>query len=150
MADIRILTEAELRSHIQLNLAAIECVEQAFHALATRAVIMPPIMRLDIVEHNGEIDVKTAYIPGVDSLAIKISPGFFDNPKLGPRKPATGFSFATYPAADTLMIMTKPTIRKGNRNKLSIPPILCRFLRRLRIDQSWNSRRTTHATAVKA
>jgi ornithine cyclodeaminase len=83
MADIRILTEAELRSHIQLNLAAIECVEQAFHALATRAVIMPPIMRLDIVEHNGEIDVKSAYIPGVDSLAIKISPGFFDNPKLG-------------------------------------------------------------------
>jgi ectoine utilization protein EutC len=83
MADIVILTEAELRSQVQLDLAAIECVEQAFHALATRAVVMPPIMRLDIVEHNGEIDVKTAYIPGVDSLAIKISPGFFDNPELG-------------------------------------------------------------------
>ena len=83
MADITILTEAELRSQIQLDLAAIECVEQAFHALATKAVVMPPIMRLDIVEHNGEIDVKTAYIPGVDSLAIKISPGFFDNPKIG-------------------------------------------------------------------
>ncbi len=83
MADIRILTEAELRSRVQLDLAAVECVEQAFHALATRAVVMPPIMRLDIVENNGEIDVKTAYIPGVDSLAIKISPGFFDNPKLG-------------------------------------------------------------------
>ena len=26
---------------------------------------------------------KTAYIPGLDSLAIKISPGFFDNPSLG-------------------------------------------------------------------
>ena len=60
-----------------------ECVENAFHALATKSVIMPPIMRLDIVENNGEIDVKTAYIPGVDSLAIKISPGFFDNPELG-------------------------------------------------------------------
>jgi len=83
MADIRILTEAELRSQIQLDLDAIECVERAFHALATRAVIMPPIMRLDIIENNGEIDVKTAYIPGVDSLAIKISPGFFDNPNLG-------------------------------------------------------------------
>jgi len=83
MADITILTEAELRSQVQLNPAAIECVEQAFHALATKAVVMPPIMRLDIVEHNGEIDVKTAYIPGVDSLAIKISPGFFDNPALG-------------------------------------------------------------------
>ena len=83
MGDITILTEAELRSQIQLDLASIECVEQAFYALATRAVVMPPIMRLDIIEHNGEIDVKTAYIPGVDSLAIKISPGFFSNPELG-------------------------------------------------------------------
>ena len=83
MADITILTEAELRSQIQLDLAAIECVEGAFHALATKAVIMPPIMRLDIIENNGEIDVKTAYIPGADNLAIKISPGFFDNPNLG-------------------------------------------------------------------
>lgn len=83
MSDITILTEAELRSQVQLDLAAIECVEQAFHALATKAVVMPPIMRLDIIENNGEIDVKTAYIPGVDSLAIKISPGFFGNPALG-------------------------------------------------------------------
>ena len=45
---------------------------------------MPPILRLDIPEHNGEVDVKTAYVPGLDSFAIKISPGFFDNPKLGP------------------------------------------------------------------
>jgi ornithine cyclodeaminase len=83
MADVRILTEAELRSQVQLDLAAIECIENAFHALATKAVVMPPIMRLDIIENNGEIDVKTAYIPGVDSLAIKISPGFFDNPGIG-------------------------------------------------------------------
>jgi hypothetical protein len=27
--------------------------------------------------------VKTAYIPGFDGFAIKVSPGFFDNPKLG-------------------------------------------------------------------
>ena len=27
--------------------------------------------------------MKTAYVPGIDSFAIKISPGFFDNPKLG-------------------------------------------------------------------
>jgi len=83
MPDIRILTEAELRSQISLDLSAIECVEQAFHALATKSVVMPPIMRLDILENNGEIDVKTAYIPGLNSLAIKISPGFFDNPSLG-------------------------------------------------------------------
>ncbi|MDH5354033.1 MAG: ornithine cyclodeaminase family protein, partial [Gammaproteobacteria bacterium] len=83
MAEIKILTEAELRSQISLDHQAIDCIEQAFLALATKPVVMPPIMRLDIIDNNGEIDVKTAYIPGLDSLAIKISPGFFDNPKLG-------------------------------------------------------------------
>jgi ornithine cyclodeaminase len=36
-----------------------------------------------IPEANGEVDVKTAYLPGFDGFAIKVSPGFFDNPKLG-------------------------------------------------------------------
>jgi ornithine cyclodeaminase len=44
---------------------------------------MPPILRLDIPEHRGEVDVKTAYVPGIDHFAIKISPGFFGNPALG-------------------------------------------------------------------
>lgn len=83
MSEIKILTEAELRSKISLDLQSIDCIEQAFAALATTAIVMPPIMRLDIIDNNGEIDVKTAYIPGLDSLAIKISPGFFDNPSLG-------------------------------------------------------------------
>lgn len=83
MPNIRILTEADLRKVIDLDLDAIACVENAFHALATKDVRMPPILRLDIDEYNGEVDVKTAYVPGLDSFAIKISPGFFDNPKLG-------------------------------------------------------------------
>lgn len=83
MAGIRILGEAELRGCVRLDDDAIACVEDAFRRLAVEAVAMPPILRLDIREHNGEVDVKTAYVPGVDSFAIKVSPGFFDNPKLG-------------------------------------------------------------------
>lgn len=83
MSRMTILTEAELRKIVKLDLAAVACVEHAFRALATLPVAMPPILRLDIPEHRGEVDVKTAYIPGVDGFAIKISPGFFDNPKLG-------------------------------------------------------------------
>src|SRR3546814_8634005 len=45
---------------------------------------MPPILHLEIAEANGEIDVKTAYVPGLDVLAMKMSPGFFGNPKIGP------------------------------------------------------------------
>jgi ornithine cyclodeaminase len=80
---MKILTEAELWRIVPLDLEAIDCVENAFHALATKAVAMPPILRLDIPEHRGEVDVKTAYVPGLDGFAIKISPGFFDNPKIG-------------------------------------------------------------------
>lgn len=83
MPRMTILTEADLRKIVRLDLDAIACVENAFRALATEAVAMPPILRLDIPEHRGEVDVKTAYVPGVDGFAIKISPGFFDNPKLG-------------------------------------------------------------------
>lgn len=80
---MHILTEAELRRCITLDAGTVDCIEQAFLALATKPVAMPPILRLDIPEHHGEVDVKTAYVPGLDSFAIKVSPGFFDNPKLG-------------------------------------------------------------------
>ncbi|MCW2238870.1 ectoine utilization protein EutC [Azospirillum canadense] len=83
MPRMTILTEAELRRLVPLDQDAVTCVENAFLALATKPVAMPPILRLDIPEHRGEVDVKTAYVPGLDGFAIKISPGFFDNPTLG-------------------------------------------------------------------
>lgn len=83
MSEMLVLTEADLRRIVSLDASAVECVEEAFAALATRPVAMPPILRLDIPEHRGEVDVKTAYIPGLDGFAIKVSPGFFDNPSLG-------------------------------------------------------------------
>ncbi|MBO0902921.1 ectoine utilization protein EutC [Jiella sonneratiae] len=83
MPEIRILTEAELRGFVALDIEIVGAIEAAFAALATKPVAMPPIMRLDIPEHRGEVDVKTAYVPGLDGFAIKVSPGFFDNPRLG-------------------------------------------------------------------
>lgn len=83
MSTIRVLTEQDLRRQVQLDIEAVDCVEQALGALAKGNVVMPPILHLAIEQYNGEVDVKTAYVPGVDSFAIKISPGFFDNPRLG-------------------------------------------------------------------
>jgi ornithine cyclodeaminase len=80
---VRILTEAELRAVVPLDLAAVEAVEAGFRALALGGVVMPPILSMAIEERNGEVDVKTAYVPGFDSFAIKVSPGFFDNPRRG-------------------------------------------------------------------
>ncbi|QRM29940.1 ectoine utilization protein EutC [Microvirga sp. VF16] len=83
MAKMVILTEPDLRRIVTLDDSAVACVEDAFLALATKPVVMPPILRLDIVENRGEVDVKSAYVPGLDGFAIKVSPGFFDNPKIG-------------------------------------------------------------------
>ncbi len=81
--DVTILTEADLRGLVKPDLSAVDIVERAFAALASGTVVMPPILSMAIPEANGEVDVKTAYIPGFDGFAIKVSPGFFDNPKIG-------------------------------------------------------------------
>ncbi|CAH2796899.1 MAG: Ectoine utilization protein EutC, similar to ornithine cyclodeaminase [uncultured Paraburkholderia sp.] len=83
MTSITLLGEAQLRELVPLDLAAIDQIEAAFLALATEDVAMPPVLRLDLPAHNGEVDVKTAWLPRFDSFAIKVSPGFFDNPALG-------------------------------------------------------------------
>lgn len=83
MAEVQILTRADLEKLVPLDHEAVRCVGDAFAALAGGHVIMPPILRLNIQEANGEVDVKTAYLPGLASFAIKVSPGFFDNPALG-------------------------------------------------------------------
>lgn len=83
MPDIRILTESDLRGVVGLSVELIDHIDAAFRSLASGRVVMPPILSMAIADHNGEVDVKTAYVPGLDGFAIKVSPGFFDNPKIG-------------------------------------------------------------------
>jgi len=81
--EVKIVTEAQLRRAVTLDLGLVDVIEHAFVALGSGQVVMPPILSMELAEMNAEVDVKTAYIPGIDGFAIKISPGFFDNPKLG-------------------------------------------------------------------
>lgn len=81
--DIRIVTEADLRAAVDLDLETVQVIEDAFGALSDGGVVMPPVMSMELAAAHGEVDVKTAYVPGFAGFAIKVSPGFFDNPKLG-------------------------------------------------------------------
>ncbi|SDE29098.1 cyclodeaminase [Paraburkholderia lycopersici] len=83
MRPVTLLGESQLRDLVPLDLAAVDQVESAFVALATEPVVMPPILNLALPERHGEVDVKAAYLPRFEQFAIKISPGFFDNPSLG-------------------------------------------------------------------
>ncbi len=63
MAEMRILTEADLRAIISLDLESIACVEDAFRALAGGGVSMPPILRLDIPAERGKWMSKPPIFP---------------------------------------------------------------------------------------
>ncbi|MDX1688968.1 MAG: cyclodeaminase [Candidatus Promineifilaceae bacterium] len=80
---ITILTEEEIRQVVGVDDEALAAVTDAFNRLAQGKAVMPPIMRIDVPENNGEVDVKSAYLQGLDSFAVKMSSGFFDNPKMG-------------------------------------------------------------------
>ena len=78
-----ILQSSEIKKCVQLNKKLIPIIEESFKSLVLGKAIMPPILRLDIEKYHGESDVKAAYIEGLDSYAIKIASGFFNNPNLG-------------------------------------------------------------------
>ena len=78
-----VLNSSEIKKSVQLNGQLIPIIEDAFKSLALGKTTMPPILRLDIEKYHGESDVKAAYIDGLDSYAIKVASGFFNNPNLG-------------------------------------------------------------------
>ena len=77
------LTKGELQRLVPLDLTLVDAIADGFRKLGGGGVEMPPILSLRVPDHNGEVDVKSAYVPGVDVIAVKISPGFFGNPRLG-------------------------------------------------------------------
>jgi ornithine cyclodeaminase len=84
MSDgIIVLSEQELRRFVKLDMDVIGKVELGFAELAAGKATVPPIMMLPVPEKNGEVDIKSAFIKGLPSMAIKIASGFFQNPDIG-------------------------------------------------------------------
>lgn len=83
MGAVRVLTETDLRSAVGLGPEELETIESVYPLISEGAGSMPPIMRIDVPENNGEIDIKSAYLPGYSGIAVKVSAGFFDNPGKG-------------------------------------------------------------------
>src|SRR3546814_16123011 len=83
MREVLVLTERDLRACVTLDIETVGIVERAFAALARGGVVMPPVLSMALAERHAEVDVKTANVSGLDSFAIKVSPGFFDTPRRG-------------------------------------------------------------------
>ncbi len=83
MEPVYVISENELKSVVVLDNCLIEAIEQGFSALQKGYATVPPVMMIPVPEKTGEIDVKSAYIRGVDSVAVKVASGFFENNKIG-------------------------------------------------------------------
>ncbi|MEA1911625.1 MAG: ornithine cyclodeaminase family protein, partial [Spirochaetota bacterium] len=83
MSSILILNENELQNLVKLDLEIVESIKKGFSELEKGNATVPPIMMIPVPEKTGEVDIKSAYIKGVDRLAVKVASGFFENSKLG-------------------------------------------------------------------
>lgn len=83
MGNVRVLTEPDLRSAVVMGPEELAAIEAVYPLISQGAGSMPPIMRIEVPENNGEIDIKSAYLPGYSGIAVKVSAGFFDNPQKG-------------------------------------------------------------------
>lgn len=80
---VTILTESEIRRCAAVDEPALQAVADGFSRLSRGQATLPPILRIDIPEAPGEVDVKTAYLHGLERFAVKVASGFFENPRLG-------------------------------------------------------------------
>ena len=81
--NVLVLNEAEIRRCAGMTHEAVAAVALGFTRLAEGRVSLPPIVRVDIPSSRGEVDIKTAYVEGLDRFAIKVASGFFGNPDIG-------------------------------------------------------------------
>jgi len=86
---VLILTEGQLRKLVQIDPPVIDAVADGFAHLSEGRVTQPPIMHIEIREHQGDVDIKSAHVKGMGRFAVKIGAGFFNNPAMGlPSSPA--------------------------------------------------------------
>ncbi len=81
--SVTILRESELRDLVRLDTASLEAVAEAFTWLADGRASMPPVMHIEVPDHGGDVDIKSAYVSGLDHFAVKMAAGFPGNVELG-------------------------------------------------------------------
>ncbi len=78
----RIVTEDALRDVIGYDQEALGQVAQGYRWLQEREISMPPVFHIDI-DAQSAVDVKGAYVSGLNAFALKMASGFYANADVG-------------------------------------------------------------------
>ena len=81
--SVLVLTESELRACVGFDERCLRMIEDAFTWISEGRVEMPPVMHIEVADHHGDVDIKSACVRGLDHIAVKVASGFFENPRIG-------------------------------------------------------------------
>ena len=81
--SVLLLSEPQIRQCVQLDQRALEAIEKAFVSLSRGEAVVPSPLEFHLADRNGEVHVKSAYLPGLPSYALKIASGFYGNAAQG-------------------------------------------------------------------
>ncbi|MGF6572531.1 ornithine cyclodeaminase [Paraburkholderia fungorum] len=79
---MKIWTKDEIIARFDME-RAVRMVEQGFIAYSRKTTQVPPIQNFQFEAINGECCIKSAYVDGADTFAVKVSSGFYNNPAAG-------------------------------------------------------------------
>lgn len=79
---MKIWTKDEIIARFDMQ-RAVRMIEQGFIAYSRKTVQVPPVQNFQFDAANGDCCVKSAYVDGTETFAVKVSTGFYDNPKQG-------------------------------------------------------------------
>lgn len=74
-----LLNEQQIRQCVQLDQRTLEAVEKAFVSLSRGEAVVPSPLEFHLADRNGEVHVKSAYLPGLPGYALKVASGFYGN-----------------------------------------------------------------------
>ena len=78
-----LLNEEQIRQCVQLDRRALDAIEKAFVSLSRGEAVVPSPLEFHLADRNGEVHVKSAYLRGLPSYAIKVASGFYGNAAQG-------------------------------------------------------------------
>jgi ornithine cyclodeaminase len=79
---VKIWSKDEIVARFDVD-RAVRMIEQGFIAYSRGTAQVPPVQNFQFADANGDCCIKSAHIDGARTFAIKISSGFYDNPKQG-------------------------------------------------------------------
>ena len=80
MVEILVLSKKDIEKALTMK-DTIEAVEAAFKGLATGEAVIPPLVLMDAPKHNGSWGIKAGVLNNQDVIGLKLSCGYFENPK---------------------------------------------------------------------